>query len=155
MTPTTEQIGYLLSNIADLEIIGDFTVNEPVAITPSPDDIREIAEKVVVKNQCYQNVSEIIALTKRDVKFVTGVITGGLLPICHAWLKIGDEYHDPTFEVMSQRVNCTPPEYIYHPTAELDLADLIIVTLANKFRPPHPAAVADMFPELLLINKVA
>lgn len=60
------------------------------------------------QKQCYRNAAELVrllcglgafTLTKQPVKYVEGfVYSYGILPIEHAFVKIGDQYIDPTFE---------------------------------------------------------
>lgn len=60
------------------------------------------------QKQCYKNAADLVALIshplgglgrKRPIKYVEGfAFSCGLLPIEHAFVKVGDQYIDPTFE---------------------------------------------------------
>lgn len=73
----------------------------------------------MVKKQCYRNASNLVELGPIQAfgplprfKYVEGLTyEPGLLPIEHAFVKIGDKYIDPTFE-RALHINVTKCEYV-------------------------------------------
>lgn len=77
----------------------------------TPEQLRFLRDKLGYKTQqkmCYRNADELVrlvaglgalTLTTAPVRYVEGyAYCYGLLPIEHAFVKIGDKYIDPTFE---------------------------------------------------------
>lgn len=71
------------------------------------------------KKQCYKNASLMTSWlygfgeTDKEIKYVEGMVCDPEcpLPISHAWVKIGDQYIDPTFEKVLER-NVEECEYV-------------------------------------------
>lgn len=77
----------------------------------TPEQLRFLRDKLGYRTQqkmCYRNAAELVrlvaglgalTLTTAPVRYVEGyAYCYGLLPIEHAFVKIGDKYIDPTFE---------------------------------------------------------
>lgn len=68
-------------------------------------EIEEIHNKtILIQNECYSNslhVTQILSRVYADVRYVEGMILAGdVMPLPHAFVRIGDSYIDPTLELM-------------------------------------------------------
>ena len=75
----------------------------PAAEVLTKEEISYIKKRVIlIPKECYSNalhVSQILAETYADIAYVEGVaLAGEVLPISHAFVKVGSKYIDPTFE---------------------------------------------------------
>ena len=84
------------------------------------------------KKQCYKNAATLVTLIShplcgllfhREIKYVEGfAFSCGLLPIEHAFVKVGDKYIDPTFEMA---LHCDVRKEMYASLIELDPLTMI------------------------------
>lgn len=60
-------------------------------------------KRMVVKKECFKNaynIAECFSTPDNPIKYVEGrVLVGGILPIEHAWNKVGGKFFDATFEL--------------------------------------------------------
>ncbi|HBC3404766.1 TPA: hypothetical protein KDZ97_003637 [Vibrio parahaemolyticus] len=69
----------------------------PVSVQPMNEQQREIAQEVVLPKRCFDNSIQLAM--HLDATYVLGVYQS-IIPIEHAWLKVGDTYIDPTLETV-------------------------------------------------------
>lgn len=93
----------------------------------TPDQLAFISQHFHArKKMCYKNASDLVTLLSHPwaflftepVRYVEGfVMSGGLWPIEHAFVKVGDKYIDPTFE---RALKINPAQETYASLIELD-----------------------------------
>ncbi len=88
-----------------------------INIQNMPEQLRSIAEPIVKPKRCFDNSFKLA--TSLNATYVLGIYCK-TIPIEHAWLKIGDNYYDPTLEIV---VNDTAGKYLS--LVELSEAELI------------------------------
>lgn len=70
-----------------------------VAVKPLPSDLKRKLEFKVFAKACYQNTYESLKAIKGAGTYVLGY-WHHILPVEHCFLKIGDDYYDPTGEII-------------------------------------------------------
>lgn len=89
-----------------------------VTVDSMNETLASIASKTVKQNRCYDNCLQLAM--RLDASYVLGIVHH-LIPIQHAWLKIGNVYYDPTLEVVLDTV----PEGKYFALLEMPADELI------------------------------
>ncbi|MCD9485852.1 hypothetical protein GLP21_12070 [Photobacterium carnosum] len=97
-----------------------------VSISPMTNFVRDVAECIVKPKQCYDNsfklLQRLIQTTTEDVKYVLGMcVCSSILPIEHAWIKVGAKYYDPTLEIVVGDIIANT----YYSVMEFDLDEAI------------------------------
>lgn len=90
----------------------------PVMIKSMPEYLLTEAKSIVEPRRCYDNCYHLA--TRWNVTYVIGfgIVEG--FPIQHAWIKIGDNYYDPTLESHHGSFK----ETMYYKVEEFDEHDL-------------------------------
>lgn len=108
-----------------------------VNVTPMYDRLETLARTQTKPRECYNNVFNMLPFNYegREVRYVVGYAVRACLGIAidHAWLRIGDTYYDPTWQIHNEGgiEDCT-----YYVVAELDFADFMEVIRENESCPP-------------------
>lgn len=91
------------------------------------------------RKQCYKNASDLVQLISHPwaflfdgpVKYVEGyACSNGLFPIEHAFVKVGDKYIDPTFEIV---LGMDVKSCHYVSLIEMEYRDLAEILLENEY----------------------
>jgi hypothetical protein len=156
--PTKEQMESLHKNINDLHEIGEYT-KYPIVVMD--DAYRgEMAQEfahIIERNNCYSNCFEIMQelIIQRgthpdDIKYCVGVAKGRSgLPVAHAWLKVDGLYSDPSWDSLPSDAQTYVKDHVYHCMAELNITDVVCITLMNESYAPCPVAVLRHSPQSL------
>jgi hypothetical protein len=116
----------------DMSYPFDLDNASPVRVKPMPSVLRKLARTIVKPRACFYNSATIMLnACKRDMKYVIGYAAA---PIAteHAWIKVGDTYYDPTWEL-----NDLPFGKEYLPLYELDMGEMISTMNAmDTLEPP-------------------
>ena len=74
---------------------------EPIEVQAGFKDLYdEFTWKSIELKACFNNSASIV-LSKPDAAYCIG-FANGIIPVEHAWVKIGDTYYDPTWEKFSE-----------------------------------------------------
>lgn len=113
-----------------------------VGITPMPVHVHHVAKRLAARQRCFHNASRIATkLRDLDCRYVTGYARIGQdpVPFEHAWIKIGDQHFDPTWELFHE----LGKEYV--PIYELTVEELIAVRRkCRDGKPPTPQFLKKM-----------
>lgn len=105
----------LLRNIKPVKIV-------PLGSVFTDEEISRIKQMNIRRNECYRNSHLLTALFPGRVMYVEGrVLPENLIPIDHAFNRVGDVYVDVTFE-LALKLDVTRQQYAS--IAEYDLLDL-------------------------------
>ena len=81
----------------------------------SKEEISQMKKSIRFKrNECYRNVSlfaQNLMARKEKVEYVEGLVSVCGCPLEHAWVKIGNQYFDPTLELLLKD-NVKEKEYV-------------------------------------------
>lgn len=122
--PSPEDWELFRGNLRDILSIGSLGGWRRRPCTPCPYSLKRLRHTFVMQ-QCYQNSATALALLNDPcMRYVLGVMDGYPMPIAHAWLKIGDEYHDPTLELAAEYSKNEIADCLHRPIAELTLNDV-------------------------------
>lgn len=106
-----------------------------VNVVAMDDQQREIAREIVQPKRCFDNCFRLAM--HLDVTYVLGVYHH-LIPIEHAWLKVGDVYIDPTLEMVTDELKGTYLSLVEVRASEL--IDFVVevqdITNADAAYPP-------------------
>jgi hypothetical protein len=95
-------------------------------------EIRERAMKIVQPKACYCNVAKMVLhYCRRHIRYVVGYASAQV-PFDHAWIKVGDKYYDPTWELYGSQLG---EEYL--PLYEMSFGELVkTMSAMDTLEPP-------------------
>ena len=96
-------------------------VKNKISISDMPASVFDKLHTYIELNKCYYN-AEIACRVIRGAKYVFGFWNLDS-PVEHAWIKIGEDYFDPTYQVMEDKTYFNLMGY--YPVAELELPALL------------------------------
>ena len=92
----------IISVLKDMCIPYDLGNAVPVDVESMPLEIRELAHKLVKPKACFYNAAMMLSVMRRnDVKYVVGYVSAPV-PFEHAWIRVGESYYDPTWEILNK-----------------------------------------------------
>ena len=95
-------------------------------IEPMTPRMEKMDNRIRLK-ECFNNSFHLA--TELNGKYCVGY-AAGIIPVEHAWIRVGDKYYDPTWQKFSQIGD------VYVLMAELSLDQVLEYTLLNDNRPP-------------------
>ena len=114
----------LLRNIKPVKIV-------PLGSVFTDEEISRIKRMNIRRNECYRNSHLLTALFPSRVMYVEGrVLPENLIPIDHAFNRVGDVYVDVTFELV---LKLDVARQRYASIAEYDLHTLSRITSASGY----------------------
>lgn len=89
-------------------------------------------KEITRAKECFKNAFNIATtFQSKDVKYIEGrVLAGHILPIEHAWNKIGDKYFDATFEIA---LGLDVTKEVYALLREYDVCRVREILLKRKY----------------------
>ena len=96
-------------------------VKNRISVSDIPASIFNKLHAYIEPNKCYYN-AEIACRMIKESKYIFGYWNLDS-PVEHAWIKIGEDYFDPTYQIMEDKTYFNLMGY--YPVAELDLSALL------------------------------
>jgi len=124
--------GSTVSYLREMSYPFDLDDVSPVRVKPMASVVRKLAKRIVQQKACYYNAATMMfSACRPDMKYVIGYASAPI-PTDHAWLKVGDTYYDPTWELCLSQLG---KEYL--PIYELDMEDLVkVMNTMDTLEPP-------------------
>lgn len=103
--------GSLHEEMLDLELADIKEVLcKPIREVLSDEEYQRLDQRTILglqMKECYSNslhVAQALSAIRDDVRYVEGyALAANVLPIPHAWVKVGEDYIDPTFELVLKK----------------------------------------------------
>ena len=103
--------GSLHTEMLNLELADIKEVTcKPIREVLSDEEWRLLEQRTIMglqMKECYSNslhVAQVLSTIRDDVRYVEGYsLVANVLPIVHAWVKVGEDYIDPTFELVLKK----------------------------------------------------
>lgn len=116
-----------------------------VQLSPLPLKIAKKVRRLVKPKSCYNNsfhtLSAMLGAGMSDCSYILGYWTPSI-PIEHAWVRCGDQWFDPTRELLLDSTNEIYKNSEYFPLIELDMGELL--EIINTTRHSCPPALFDV-----------
>lgn len=126
----------IISVVRDMSLPFGLENASSVAVETMPSGLREDARKIVQPKACYCNAFRMVLNSYRNnFRYVIGYASASVI-FDHAWIKVGDKYYDPTWELYGSQIG---DEYL--PLYELSLGELISTMNEMDTREP-PCALS-------------
>lgn len=92
----------IISVLKDMGVQYDMDDAILVDVESMPSDIRKVANGLVTQRACFYNAAMMVSVLRRgDMKYVIGYASSPV-PFEHAWIRVGELYYDPTWEIYDQ-----------------------------------------------------
>lgn len=103
--------GSLHTEMLNLELADIKEVTcKPIREVLSDEEWRLLEQRTIMglqMKECYSNslnVAQTLSAIRDNVRYVEGYsLVANVLPIVHAWVKVGEDYIDPTFELVLKK----------------------------------------------------
>lgn len=108
-----------------------------VTVVPVPARVLSNIQPLVKPRECFNNAFNTMSCFPdiHNTRYCVG-LAADFFPVSHAWIKVGDHYYDPTWQLHNTLGN------LYVPYFELGIAELLDIVIANERRPPEAWEVA-------------
>lgn len=111
-----------------------------VDVVPMTVEQLAVAKDIVQPQQCFDNCFELAA--SLNATYVLGVYCG-LIPIEHAFIKVGDKYYDPTLEIVTGNLEGQYFSFLEIPLSEL-VEFITKVQEVNRSEHAYPPMLQDV-----------
>lgn len=103
--------GSFQMEMLDLELADIKEIScKPIREVLSDEEWRLLEQRTIMglqMKECYSNslhTAQTLSTIRDDVRYVEGyTLVANVLPIVHAWVKVGENYIDPTFELVLKK----------------------------------------------------
>ncbi len=114
-------------------------IGEKICMSPLPPLLATIIKRKMAFQACFQNAMRALEIVP-TAKYCLG-FWHGAFPIEHAWIRIADLYHDPSYETLLGPRGIE--SHVYYPVAELSYEDVCEIDSALQINGQHHIGVND------------